>query len=119
MGKKSRAWIQDPGANFEKGSLSYGENLEDLRLADWNIQEICDVQNSHKKSWIFFFQTGTIRNLRICDFEMSPRMCGFAICVCLQLYKLTRKWGGGGWGVGGGYGYYASNLTSKGVAKTI
>jgi hypothetical protein len=37
----------DPGSGSEllkKGvsySLSYGENLEDLRLADWNIKEIC------------------------------------------------------------------------------
>jgi hypothetical protein len=37
----------DPGSGIEllkRGvsySLSYGENLEDMRLADWNIEEIC------------------------------------------------------------------------------
>ncbi len=53
------------------GSKTLPCNFSDLRFADWYTKEICGFCD---------LRTGTLRNFRICDCGMSPRICGFAIC---------------------------------------
>jgi hypothetical protein len=43
-------------------SLSYGGNLADLRLAEWNTKESCGfefLQINNEKFWIYDLRSGT------------------------------------------------------------
>ncbi len=60
-------WIRNTICYLRTGTP---RKFADLRFAD----------QSYKFADLRFADWHYLRNLRICDCEMSPRICGFAIC---------------------------------------
>ncbi len=56
-------------------SLFYGEKFSNLRLVDWHIKKIFGLVH--------------LRNVRIFDSGMLPRICGFVICELNKIFLPT------------------------------
>jgi hypothetical protein len=79
--------------------------LADLRTGTPRNLHTYDLRINHKFADLRFADLAHLRYLRICNYAMSPRICGFAIChftsynvtfsdlyVNFFVVKLTTKW---------------------------